>query len=97
MNCIKDKIIFRHTFSFKYLILSNAFFAFPAFPVALAQRLPNVALLITQHGGHIAFLQGWFPRGEGYMERVFDQFIRTAVEHPGDLRRACGIKEELLH
>ena len=58
------------------------------------QSLPNVALLLTAHGGHIAFLQGLFPRGESYMERLFGQFVQAAFEHPEDIKKACGIKEE---
>lgn len=61
-----------------------------AFPVSLAQRLPNVALLVTSHGGHIGFLEGLFPHGEGYMDRVFSQFIRAAFEHQEDLKEACS-------
>ena len=67
----------------------------PAIPVAVAQRLPNVALLVTSHGGHIGFLEGLFPRGEGYMDRLFGQFIQAAFEHPGALKGACGGQEEL--
>lgn len=65
-----------------------------AFPVSIVQGLPNVALLLTAHGGHIAFLQGLFPRGESYMERLFGQFVQAVFEHPRDIRKACGIKEE---
>lgn len=67
-----------------------------ALPVALAQRLPNVALLVTAYGGHIGFLEGLFPRGEGYMDRLFGQFIQAVFEHPGDLKGACSIKEEFV-
>ncbi|XP_035278233.1 phospholipase ABHD3-like isoform X3 [Anguilla anguilla] len=64
-----------------------------ALPVALAQRLPNVALLVTAHGGHIGFLEGLYPRGEGYMDRLFGQFIQAVFEHPRDLKWACGITD----
>nr|XP_020503068.1 phospholipase ABHD3-like isoform X2 [Labrus bergylta] len=67
-----------------------------AFPLTIVQNLPNVALLLTAHGGHIAFLQGLFPRGESYMERVFGQFVQAVFEHPRDITKACGIKEEKL-
>ncbi|XP_071399826.1 phospholipase ABHD3-like [Centroberyx affinis] len=67
-----------------------------AFPLALAQRLPNVALLVTAHGGHIAFLEGLFPRGEGYMDRLFGQFIQAVFDHPGELKRACSVKKEQM-
>nr|XP_057913912.1 phospholipase ABHD3-like [Doryrhamphus excisus] len=65
-----------------------------AFPVAIVQDMPNVALLVTSHGGHIAFMEGWFPRGDSYMERVFNQFIHAALEHPQDIRKACGLEQE---
>ncbi|XP_034435948.1 phospholipase ABHD3-like isoform X1 [Hippoglossus hippoglossus] len=62
------------------------------FPLSIVQDLPNVALLLTAHGGHIAFLQGLFPRGENYMERLFSQFVHAAFEHPRDINKACCIK-----
>uniref|UniRef100_A0A665U8Q7 Phospholipase ABHD3 n=1 Tax=Echeneis naucrates TaxID=173247 RepID=A0A665U8Q7_ECHNA len=65
-----------------------------AFPLTIVQSLPNVALLLTAHGGHIAFLQGLFPRGESYMERVFGQFVQAVFEHPNEINRACGIMEK---
>ncbi|XP_040920796.1 phospholipase ABHD3-like isoform X3 [Toxotes jaculatrix] len=65
-----------------------------AFPLTIVRGLPNVALLLTAHGGHIAFLQGLFPRGENYMERLFGQFVQAVFEHPKDIKKACGIKEE---
>ncbi|XP_026852516.2 protein ABHD1-like isoform X1 [Electrophorus electricus] len=65
-----------------------------AFPVTAAQRLPNVALLVTSHGGHIGFLEGPFPSGAGYMDRLFGQFVWAAFEHSADLRAACGVGGE---
>ncbi|XP_051265672.1 phospholipase ABHD3-like isoform X1 [Dicentrarchus labrax] len=67
-----------------------------AFPLSIVQGLPNVALLLTAHGGHIAFLQGLFPFGETYMERLFGQFVQAVFEHPSDIKKACGIKEEKM-
>lgn len=65
-----------------------------SFPVSVVQTLSNVALVLTAHGGHIAFLQGLFPRGESYMERLFGQFIQAVFEHPRDIKRACGIEKD---
>nr|XP_046229747.1 phospholipase ABHD3-like isoform X1 [Scatophagus argus] len=67
-----------------------------AFPLTIVRELPNVALLLTAHGGHIAFLQGLFPRGEGYIERLFGQFVQAVFEHPKEIRKACGIKEQKM-
>ncbi|XP_054876115.1 phospholipase ABHD3-like isoform X1 [Poeciliopsis prolifica] len=64
------------------------------FPVSIVQTLPNVALLLTTHGGHIAFLQGLFPRGESYMERLFGQFVQAVFENSKDIKRACGMAKD---
>lgn len=71
-------------------------FFFPAhtaFPLTIVQDLPNVALLLTAHGGHIAFLQGLFPRGESFMDRLLGQFVQAVFEHQREINKACGIKE----
>uniref|UniRef100_A0A3Q2VFM7 Phospholipase ABHD3-like n=1 Tax=Haplochromis burtoni TaxID=8153 RepID=A0A3Q2VFM7_HAPBU len=67
-----------------------------AFPVSVVQDLPNVALVLTAHGGHIAFLQGFFPLGESYMERLFGQFVHAVFEHREEMKQACGIREEQM-
>ena len=72
----------------------NVFPVCTALPVTIVQNLPNVALLMTTHGGHVAFLQGLFPRGESYMDRLFGQFVQAVFEHPRDIKKACGIEEE---
>ncbi|KAL0200124.1 hypothetical protein M9458_003311, partial [Cirrhinus mrigala] len=46
---------------------------------------PNVALLITCHGGHIGFLEGLWPRQSTYMDRVFCQFTRAMFEDGSSL------------
>uniref|UniRef100_A0A671KSG8 Phospholipase ABHD3 n=1 Tax=Sinocyclocheilus anshuiensis TaxID=1608454 RepID=A0A671KSG8_9TELE len=48
-----------------------------AFPVEAVKQNPNVALLITCHGGHIGFLEGLWPRQSTYMDRVFRQFTKA--------------------
>ncbi|CAG09160.1 unnamed protein product, partial [Tetraodon nigroviridis] len=58
-----------------------------SFPLNTVQELPNVALLLTAHGGHIAFLQEMFPRGEGFMERVFAQFVQAVFEHSKEINK----------
>ncbi|XP_062858018.1 phospholipase ABHD3-like [Trichomycterus rosablanca] len=64
-----------------------------AFPLSDAQRLQNVALLVTSHGGHIGFLEGLFPYGDSYMDRVFKQFVQAAFENLEDLKKACSISD----
>lgn len=81
-------------FNFFFLGSYSVFFLTTAFPLTIVQNLPNVALLLTAHGGHIAFLQGLFPRGESYMERLFGQFVQAVFDHPSDINEACCIGAE---
>ncbi|XP_058871698.1 phospholipase ABHD3-like isoform X2 [Acipenser ruthenus] len=56
-----------------------------AFPVEAAKKNPNIALLLTSHGGHIGFLEGIWPRRSTYMDRVFKQFMQTVIEQGSEL------------
>ncbi|MBN3310957.1 ABHD3 Phospholipase, partial [Amia calva] len=52
-----------------------------AIPVEAVKQNPNLALLVTSHGGHIGFLEGLWPRQSTYMDRVFRQFAKGVFEH----------------
>ncbi|KAG7330637.1 hypothetical protein KOW79_006859 [Hemibagrus wyckioides] len=52
-----------------------------AIPIEVVKQNPNLALIITCHGGHIGFLEGFWPRHSTYMDRVFRQFIKAVVEN----------------
>ncbi|XP_073705115.1 phospholipase ABHD3 [Garra rufa] len=56
-----------------------------AIPVEAVKQNPNVALLITCHGGHIGFLEGLWPRQSTYMDRVFHQFTKAVFEEGSSL------------
>ncbi|XP_060900932.1 phospholipase ABHD3 isoform X2 [Labrus mixtus] len=56
-----------------------------AIPVEVVKQNPNLALLITCHGGHIGFLEGLWPRQSTYMDRVFKQFAKAVIEQGGRL------------
>lgn len=56
-----------------------------AIPVEAVKQNPNVALLITCHGGHIGFLEGLWPRQSTYMDRVFRQFTKAVFENGSSL------------
>ncbi|XP_077072391.1 phospholipase ABHD3 [Siphateles boraxobius] len=56
-----------------------------AIPVDAVKQNPNVALLITCHGGHIGFLEGLWPRQSTYMDRVFQQFTKAVFENGSGL------------
>ncbi|XP_023820997.1 phospholipase ABHD3 isoform X2 [Oryzias latipes] len=57
-----------------------------AIPVEAVKQNPNLALLITCHGGHIGFLEGLWPRHSTYMDRVFKQFAKAVFEKGNQLK-----------
>ncbi|XP_043544171.1 phospholipase ABHD3 isoform X6 [Chiloscyllium plagiosum] len=66
--------------------LDDVFSPSHAIPMQSAKQNPNVALLLTAHGGHIGFLEGIFPRWATYMDRVFKQFTQAVFEHRDELK-----------
>ena len=60
--------------------------SFAAIPVEAVKQNPNLALLITCHGGHIGFLEGLWPRQSTYMDRVFKQFAKAVIEQGSRLK-----------
>lgn len=75
--------------SLSYPIVS-LFCLIAAIPVNEALANPNVALLITAHGGHIGFLEGPFPNHQRYMNRIFSQFMGAVLGHREELRVATA-------
>lgn len=59
---------------------------FAAIPVEAVKQNPNLAMLITHHGGHIGFLEGLWPRQSTYMDRVFKQFAKAVIEQGNRLK-----------
>uniref|UniRef100_A0A8C6V183 Phospholipase ABHD3 n=1 Tax=Neogobius melanostomus TaxID=47308 RepID=A0A8C6V183_9GOBI len=60
-----------------------------AIPVETVKQNPNLAMLITCHGGHIGFLEGLWPRHSTYMDRVFKQFAKAVIEQGSRLQDLC--------
>lgn len=51
-----------------------------AIPIKDAEKSSHVAIVITARGGHIGFLEGWWPTTkEQYMGRLFSQFFNAAL------------------
>ncbi|CAG5133383.1 unnamed protein product [Candidula unifasciata] len=79
--CLSSKV---HTLAKPVVCLSAADDPFApeySIPTALAQRSPNIAIIKTSHGGHIGFLEGFFPRNSNYMNRWFQQFVSAVFQH----------------
>ncbi|XP_015670310.1 protein ABHD1 [Protobothrops mucrosquamatus] len=56
-----------------------------AIPTETAQHVSTLALLVTERGGHIGFLEGLLPRHQSYMDRVFSQFMDAVFKHQEEL------------
>lgn len=65
---------------------ADCFVSFTAIPVEAVKQNPNLAMLITCHGGHIGFLEGLWPRQSTYMDRVFKQFAKAVIEQGSRLK-----------
>ncbi|XP_075169593.1 abhydrolase domain containing Hydr1 [Haematobia irritans] len=51
-----------------------------AIPIKAAESCSHVAIVITARGGHIGFLEGWWPSSkEQYMCRLFAEFFINAL------------------
>lgn len=64
---------------------SDLFCLLPAIPTETAQHVSTLALLVTERGGHIGFLEGLLPRHQSYMDRVFTQFMDAVFKHQEEL------------
>ena len=40
---------------------------------------PNLAMVLTKTGGHIGFLEGLFPNGQTWLNRVVDEYIQILI------------------
>lgn len=56
-------------------------------PWAAAARWEVAALAVPARGGHIGFLEGWWPLGEQYMARLATQYFAALLAEPGLLHR----------
>lgn len=58
----------------------DPFQPFNAIPIENAQKVENLAILVTSHGGHIGFMEGFWPfNRDQYMFRVCEQFFKAIL------------------
>ena len=39
-------------------------------------------LVVTKNGGHVGFMEGWFPRGRTWMNRVTQEILGAIKKYP---------------
>lgn len=55
--------------------------SFPAIPIDDAEKSTHIAICITARGGHIGFLEGWWPNSKDqYMGRLFSEFFGATLK-----------------
>ncbi|GAU98267.1 hypothetical protein RvY_09437-2 [Ramazzottius varieornatus] len=78
----------------------DVFSPYEGIPKKEASENPNLCIVVTSHGGHIGFLEGWNAFGKNYVERLFAQFATTMFDNYKQLRdqkseEPAGAAEEL--
>lgn len=59
---------------------SDTILSFSAIPIKAAEMSSHVAIVVTARGGHIAFLEGFWPGNKDqYMSRIFGQYFSAAL------------------
>ena len=53
-------------------------------PVEEIEKTEKLAVVLTERGGHVAFVDTFFARGDSYVDRMFEQYV-TAVFNNQDL------------
>ncbi|VDI45727.1 phospholipase ABHD3-like [Mytilus galloprovincialis] len=79
--CLHDKI---HALKVPVLVLNAAddpFSPHHAIPVKEAEENENIAIVVTSHGGHIGFMEGFIPRNSTFMDKLFSQYVKAVVTH----------------
>lgn len=55
-------------------------FQFVAIPTRAAEQSSHVAIVVAARGGHIGFMEGFWPRiNDEYMGRIFKQFFGSTL------------------
>lgn len=50
-------------------------------PVDEIAQSKHLALLLTESGGHVGFIDTLFGRGATYMDRLFIQYVNAVFSH----------------
>ena len=59
--------------AYNYLVLG--------IPVDDIAKSEHLALVLTERGGHVGFIDTFFGRGTTYMDKLFKQYVCAVFEH----------------
>lgn len=55
-------------------------FFLSAIPIDAAEGSTHVAIVVTARGGHIGFMEGWWPNPKKqYMSRLFSEYFGSSL------------------
>jgi abhydrolase domain-containing protein 1/3 len=49
-------------------------------PITVPDVNPNVIVVLTKRGGHLGFLEGWWPTGQNWSDRVLSHFLSACAD-----------------
>ena len=61
-----------------------------AIPIEEMKQQDHVILVATHYGGHAGYLEGLYPKGPGYLHKVFTQYIDAIFKHGDQLQGTLG-------
>lgn len=48
-------------------------------PIDVPEKNPNIMVVITKRGGHLGFLEGWWPTGLNWADRLMAKFLSACA------------------
>jgi len=49
-------------------------------PIHVPEENPNIMVVLTKRGGHLGFLEGWWPTGKNWADRLLARFLSSCAE-----------------
>lgn len=59
---------------------------FSGIPVEEINRSNHVTLVMTNCGGHVAFVDSLFARGRSFMDRLVNEYLQTVTSNLDELQ-----------
>ena len=71
----------RSTLAISFKFPGNFIFYVAALPLEETQKNSNLIIATTRTGGHIGFMEGFFPFRKTWIDRLLVQFVAMVFEH----------------